>query len=218
MKNSSLDTFYAELSKHILIVQSFMEIKNFSFLIRACRLKPYSCIFKKQEPRLLLYRWWFDEFGNSLKIDNYKKVTIVQNDLALDRDKIACTDLYFGLSLANVAKISKLLHVCSGKESNYLHQDYVFLSFLGIDNYLRTYLHLGEWQQVSPLLLGLENLRFLANNKEINHILHMEDETHTPIPSTRSHQWLAASSQSKMLMDLIRKQHETASKLLEGIF
>jgi len=41
MKNPSLDSVYNSLNKHILLAESYTEIKKLAFIIKACRLKPY---------------------------------------------------------------------------------------------------------------------------------------------------------------------------------
>ena len=47
----------------ILLVQSYTEIPELSFIIKSCRLKPYSYFFKEQSNKIILYSWWFDECG-----------------------------------------------------------------------------------------------------------------------------------------------------------
>ena len=40
------------------------------------------------------------------------------------------------------------------------------MSFLGIDNYLRTFYYDDEWLRCSSLLLGIHNLQFLIKERE----------------------------------------------------
>lgn len=166
MKSPSLDSFYCQIKRAILLVQSYLEDKSLSFIITACRLKPYELIFGQQKYNLKLYNWWFDEFGNSFKINKNKTINIIYYDLSLNNGKkIICTDLYYGLSLDKIIKISKLLHIIIGKDSNtYL------LTFLGIDNYLRSYfIKDGRLFRVSPLFLGLKILKNIEKNKDIKY-------------------------------------------------
>src|SRR5271166_4318481 len=138
MRSPSLERLHAKLSRQIKLVESYTELAGMEFIIKACRLKPYDYVFKGRDSKLILHRWWFDEFGNSLMID--KKVKIIYNDLLLDRKLIISTDLYYGLSLDRVAKMSKLVHLVGGKDED-LYQDCYLLTFLGIDDHLRSYLY-----------------------------------------------------------------------------
>ncbi len=207
MKSPSIDKLHAQLNKHILLVQSYTEVKDLEFIIKSCRLKPHSYVFEDKNEKIVLHRWWFDEFGNSLKIEG-KTVKIIYNDLALEQDKIVCTDLYYGLSLEKIAKMSKLAHVFIGKDEDLL-QDCFFLTFLGIDNYLRSYMFLqGEWQQVSPLLLGVKNLKRIARDLDIKYFLHIENKKNMPIPCFTEQEWLTFMPPSSDFLTAIGKQQE----------
>jgi len=191
MKSPSLDTLYYQLNKHMLLAQSYTEINELFFIIKSCRLKPYSYVFEDRSPKLILHRWWFDEFGNSFKITTNKRIKIIYNDLALDKDSIICTDLYYGFSIEKVAKISKLGYFCWGKDEDF-QKDCMMVAFLGIDNYLRTYLYTcGEWQQVSPLLLGLKNLKLIGKNKDIKYFQKLPIKENVPIPCNSAEAWLS---------------------------
>jgi len=131
MKILSLDSFYKKIKRTVLLVEGYTEIKNLAFILTACRLKPIGLGSK-----LELHRHWVDEFGSSLKIIK-KKIQIVHNDLSIDREHLPCTDLYYGLSLERIVKMSKLSYLCYGQDEDEI---YYIISFLGIDNYLRTYL------------------------------------------------------------------------------
>ena len=98
MKTPSLDKLYTQLNKHILLAQSYTEVPELFFIIKSCRLKPNKYVFEEKSSKVVLYRDWFDEFGNSLQIKD-KKLNLIYNNLSLDANKIVCTDLYYGLSL-----------------------------------------------------------------------------------------------------------------------
>lgn len=167
----SLERFYTTIQRHCNLIQSYLELPNIEFVIKACRLKPCQLIFfiskkKKWYNKLVVYRWWFDEFGNSLEIDGKKRLIITYNDLRLKLKRITMTDLYAGLTMDRVAKMSSVIHIVNSKDED-LHQDCYLLTFLGLDHYFRSYLYwFGEWQQVSPLLLGIENLLQLAEKRD----------------------------------------------------
>lgn len=190
MKSPNIERLYAEIRKNILLTQSYTEIGELAFIIKACRLKPYSYIFEDKTYKLVLSRWWFDEFGNSIKIIN-KKIKIIYNDLELPRDKIVCTDLYHGLSLDRIAKASKLVFLSSGKDED-LNEDCFFITFLGIDNYLRSYMYLyGEWQHVSPLLLGMKGLKQISKYLDIKHFHINSNKENSALPCGRSTEWIS---------------------------
>lgn len=203
MKSPSLDTLYTQLDRHILLVQSYTEISDLFFIIKTCRLKPYQYIFQEKSDKLILYKWWFDEFGNSFKVSGANKTQIIYNDLALPRKNITSTDLYYGLSIDKIVKISKLGFICFGKDDD-LDQDCIILTFLGIDNYLRSFMYLyGEWQQVSPLLLGLHSLKMISENKDIKYFKKLETKENAPIPCATTEQWLTYMPPRKEFMSLL---------------
>ncbi len=213
MKNPSLDNLYAEIDKHILLVQSYTEIEQLAFILKACRLKPHSFIFGDRDNKLILHRWWIDEFGNSLKIEK-KRVRLSYNDLSLERHRIICTDLYHGLLLDKVAKISKLAHVIAGKDEDLL-QDSFFLTFLGIDNYLRSYMYLqDEWQQVSPLLLGLKNLKRIGENQDIKYFTELQNKE-IVIPCFSKQEWLTFLPANASFLALIERHQEALSLIFK---
>ena len=207
MHSPSLAFFYAKIEKHILLAQSYTEISNLSFIIKACRLKPYDIILNKNI-ELILHRLWVDEFGNSLHITNNKKILLTYNDLRLDRKKIACTDMYYGLSLQRVVKMSKLMYLCAGKDEDQ-YQDCYLLTLLGEDDHLRSYLYwYGEWQQVSPLLMGMKHLKLLASHIDIKYFQQLSGAENLPLPCVSGQAWLSFLPISKDFLDIINKQYE----------
>jgi len=215
MKSPSIDNFYTKLDKHILLAQSYTEVSELFFIVKACRLKPYPYVFEKRSEKIVLYRQWFDEFGNSLQITTKKRLQIIYNDLSLDRAALVCTDLYYGLSLDKIAKISKLAYLCLGKDED-LHQDCAVITFLGIDNYLRTYQFVyGEWQQVSPLTIGLRNLKIIAKNRDIKYFHQFDIKDNMPIPCTTSEQWLTFMPPSLNLIEELNQKYEQFAQVLQ---
>lgn len=213
MKSPSLDLIHNSLHRQILLAQSYTEVPELAFIIKACRLKPYDYVLKEKTSKLVLYKWWFDEFGNSLHIKG-KKLQITYNDLELDQEQIVCTDLYYGLSLDKVARISKLVYLQAGKDSE-RRQDCCLLTLLGLDNYLRSYLYLhDEWTQVSPLLLGLPTLRLLGRNLDTKYFRQLGNKDNMPVPCISSQEWISFVPLSPIFRKLVRNQCE----YLEGIF
>jgi hypothetical protein len=215
MKSPSIDNFYTKLDKQILLAQSYTEVGGLFFLIKACRLKPYSYIFEKRSDKIVLYRHWVDEFGNSLHITTKKRLQLIYNDLLVDRNALVCTDLYHGLTLDKVAKISKLAYLCLGKDED-LYQDCAIVTFLGIDNYLRSYQYLyGEWRLVSPLTIGIRNLKLIGKNRDIKYFHKFEIKDNMPIPCISSEQWLTFMPSSKAFLDHMEKGHEFIAPLFK---
>jgi hypothetical protein len=157
MRAPSNNYLYDKINNKIKTVKAFTEIDYLDNIITACRLKPYKYLLSKRDDRVPV--WWVDEYYNSLMIS--KKTHIIYNDLKIDRTKITSTDLYYGLSLSQILKISFAVHLVLSKEDCYL------LTFLGIDNYFRSYLiEDGQVEKVSPLLLGIKPLQRIFKNLE----------------------------------------------------
>lgn len=214
MKSPSLDHFYLKIDKKISLLEAYTEIKDLSFIIKSCRLKPYSYFFEKKDNRIILHRKWFDEFGNSFNILDNKKIQIVQNDILLEKDKIVCTDLYFNLKISKVFKMSKLLYIAAGKDED-TYQDSYMLGFLGLDNYWRNYLYFyGEWTQVSPLLMKLETLKLITQKREIKYFIELNNDKNIPMPCFTFKQWLTSLPMSEELLNTLQREHEPLLSVL----
>ena len=111
------------------------------------------------------------------------------------------------MSLNKIAKISKLVYICIGKDED-LNEDCAMITFLGIDNYLRTYLYLyGEWQQVSPLTLGLEHLKKIAKYQKFSFFKELKIKEKTQLPCVKPSQWLSYNPPSKILGSILEKNY-----------
>jgi len=213
MRSPSLERLHAKLSRQIKLAQSYTELAALEFIIKTCRLKPHDYVFGERDNTLKLHRWWFDEFGNSFILDK-KKIKIIYNDLRLDRKQIVCTDLYYGLSLERVAKMSKLVYLVAGKDED-LYQDCYLLTFLGIDDHLRSYLYwYGEWQQVSPLIMGVKSLQLLADHLDIKYFNQIGKKENSAIPCISGETWLSYLPPSESFVKLLGQQYETISHLI----
>lgn len=215
MINLSIENLYFVLDKHIKLVESYTEIKHMAFLIKACRLKPYSYVFNKKTQKIELFKKWFDEYGNSLNLIKGRRIVITQNDTSLDTSKIICTDLYYGLSLNKIAKISKMAFCYYGKDEDF-QQDCCMITFLGIDNYLRTYLYYNnEWKQVSSLMLGMNNLKLLIKYLDAKHFHKFSKKENTPIPCISGEAWLTFLPPSDDLLSLVKKECDYIIPILQ---
>lgn len=215
MRSPSIEWLHAKLDKQVRLAASYSEVAELEFIIKACRLKPYDYIFDDRSDKIILYRWWFDEYGNSLELAKNKRIEIVYNDLRLDRKRIVSTDLYYGLSLDRVAKMSKLVHLVSGKDED-VYQDCALLTFLGIDEHLRSYLYwYGEWQQVSPLIMGLRSLKTIANHIDVKHYHHLGNKENSAIPCISGEAWLSYLPASSAFLTDLNKQSEVLAAILK---
>jgi hypothetical protein len=216
MHSPSIDYLYTEIGKHILLARSYTEIPNLAFIIKACRLKPYDILLDRNK-KLRLHKRWVDEFGNTLQITKDKKINITYNDLSVKK-KITCTDLYYGLSIDKVVKMSKLIYLCAGKDED-LYQDCYLLALLGMDDYLRAYLYwYGEWQQVSPLLMGMEHLQLLAADLGVKYFYQLDENSKDiPIPCVSGKAYLSFVPLSQDFLDIVKKQYEMLLPILGQI-
>lgn len=206
MKSNSLDVIHNKLKKQILLTESFTEINGLATIIKMCRLKPHSYLLENKNDKLILYKWWIDEFNNSLKIIKNKRLKITYNDLSLDKNKIISTDLYYGLLIDKIYKISKLAFFFCGREED-LSSECAFLAFLGIDNYLRCFMFLhNEWLQISPLHLGLTNLKLIAKNLDIKYFLELKNKENFAIPCVSGQAWLTCLPVSENLLTILDRQ------------
>jgi hypothetical protein len=213
MRSPSLERLYAQLDKHILLAQSYTEVDELRFIIKACRLKPYSFL-EDRVPKLVLHRHWIDEFGNSLNIIKNKRIRITHNDLSLDREKIVCTDLYAGLSLEKVAKMSKLVFLCAMKEEETFTTQFL-VACLGLDNYLRAHICIdGEWSQVSPLYIGMRNLKIIARNLDIKYFREFGSKENAPLPCVTAREWISFMPPSSEFLQILGKEYDQSLSFL----
>lgn len=184
-----ISDFYLKINDHINLVESYSQIKGISNLIRSCRLKPKEFYIHKYT-KLILYKDWVDEYNNSISILTNKKINIYYNDLSIDKRNIINTDLYYGLPLNKIAKISKCFYLSYGKDEGI--NDICLISFLGLDSYIRTYLYLyDEWSQVSPLLMGIYNIESLLNGLNNVKFKKLTKKENNSIPCVNSQSWLS---------------------------
>jgi len=215
MKSPSLERVHSELERNIKFVESYTEIENLGFIIKACRLKPYQYIFENYRAKVYLYRQWFDEFYNSLSLKE-KDIYIIYNDYSLIKKSIISTDLYYGLSISKIAKMSKLIHLVAGKDED-LFQECYLLTFLGIDNHLRSYLYwYGEWQQVSPLIMGVKSLILLAQHIDLKYFNQIGNKENKALPCVAGETWLSYWPPSDNFQDLIKEKYPIINEILNN--
>ena len=108
------------------------------------------------------------------------------------------------------------MYLCAGLDQD-TQQDCFFLTLLGLDNYLRSYLYLyGEWRQVSSLLLGLNNLKILARHTDIQYFRNLSNKKDWPIPCSSAQEWLTCLPMSSALLSDLRKQSDKLADVLDA--
>jgi hypothetical protein len=141
-----------------------------------------------------------------LKIIKRNKLKIIYGDLLIDRSKIPNTDLYFGISIPKVIKMSKLMFINCGLDED-LYQENILVSFLGIDDRLRTYLYMyGAWQQVSTMLLGIKNLKEIAKNWDLNNFIELSKAENNALPCQSGRVWLSCLPPNEEFLSILDKQ------------
>lgn len=215
MTNCNLDRLHLKIKKHIILAKSFTEIKELEFIIKSCRLKPYNLINNK-DYKLTLHKWWYDEFGNSLKILKNKKLNIIYNDLSINPSNIICTDLYYGLTMDKVIKMSKLGFFFFGKEEDF-NSDIAIFAFLGIDNYLRCFMYAYDViVPISPLYLGIHNLNIIYRYLDIKFFLKLKIKKQLPIPCHSGQAWISYVPFSEEFNKILNHQPDHIIQLLKG--
>lgn len=207
MKSISIENLYNKIQRKILLAESYTEYPNLSFIIQSCRLKP-------SDNELTLERHWCDEYGNSLNIIKNKKIRIIENDLTIDKSQLTCTDLYDGLPIHKIAKVSKLVYLLTGKDED-LQEEHLIIAFLGIDNYLRVYyVYDGQMVMCSPLNLGMKILKSIAENRDIKFFTELNNKELVLFPCINQKSWISFYPASNKFLETISKECELFSQLL----
>jgi hypothetical protein len=210
MKTLGIDAFYHKINKHILLAESYTEIKNLSFIIKSCRLKP-SYILKTNDYELKLHTDWQDEFCNCLNIIN-KKIKINYNQVMYKNN--VTTDLYYGLSLRKIYLFSKLIFYYVGKDIE-TRDNFLFISMLGIDNFWRTYyVQNNELFNCSPLFMGTRLLRKISNNLDVKYFKSIAVKDKILISCTDVKAWLSFCPIHKNFLSEVKKYNEFASDFI----
>lgn len=209
MKSTSIEILHNKIQRKILLAESYTEYKDLSFIIRSCRLKPAN-----NDLSLSLNRKWIDEYGNSLNIIKNKRIKIIENDLSIDKNQLICTDLYDGLPIHKIAKVSKLAYVLVGKDEDF-QEEHLIIAFLGIDNYLRVYyIYDGQMAMCSPLSLGMKVLKTIAEYKDIRYFIELNNKDLVLFPCTTQKSWISFYPAPQKFIGAISKESDLFSQLL----
>lgn len=209
MKNLSINQLYEKMDKSIRLLEAHTEIEKLSFIIRACRLKPWFILENDVSSlnKIILHHLWFDEFNNSVEITKKHKLSIKYNDLKINHCKNICTDLYTSLSLEKICKISKLIHLYIGYEENEL---FSYVTFLGIDNFFRSYyLYENNWLNCSPLLLGINKILNICKHLDVKFFLNFKKKNNILFPCATGDEWISFLPASIEFSTMLAKRYDT---------
>lgn len=201
MKSFNINSYYDQINKNILLAQSYSEHNELAWIIKSSRLKPEEYLKNK----FTLCKKWVDEYGNSLSIIKNKKLQIIINDISAN--KTLTTDLYYGLQIEKIAKISNFVYICYGldDENNKMY----FLYFHGIDNYARCFMNIdGDWVKVSPLTIGIQHLKNIFKNKDIRFFKEFSNKEKMPFPCVQGKAWLSFIPVSAVFYREMEKEHD----------
>jgi len=231
-KNLVIERFHIQLEAYINLAAKFVEKPEVAFMIRSCRMKPKAMMtsgrkIAEELKTLTLQKEWFDEWGNSVAIQKNSlpanRVGFNFEDLTIERDDLSSSDIYFGLSLENVKKVSRVVMVSVGIDEDFL-EPCCLLSFLGLDGFLRSHLlFCGEWNQVSPLYMGEQGFRVLFKTLQkiddgegVVFKIQQGKEKSLPTPCFRADQWISCLPVSKEFLETLKKGgHEMLAEILK---
>lgn len=186
--NFTVEEFYQKIKTELNLVKGYLEDNEIIDIIIQCRLKPYNHNFSGRKKISKFKTHWIDEFGNSLYLIK-KRIKIIENDLNIDKNKIKYSDLYYGLDIGNIIKISKIMYLIDGIDED---DDRIYIiTLLGIDNYLRTFVcQNNQWIRLSPLCLGIDNLRKIIKNEDIKSWKRIKSREDIIIPCKCKDEWI----------------------------
>lgn len=212
MKTFSIEYLHTKLDRHIKLVASYLERPEIDWIIRSARLKPYRFVFDNFDKKLILHDWWIDEYGNSLVFNKKKKIQIIEGDIRINHSKLVSSDLYGSLEWHRVSQFSKLTY--------YLHssEDYEVLGFVGLDGFLRVFSNFeGEWNNYSPLLLGIETLQEIYRNFDLETFIELKNIKNNLNPCLQSRAWVSSWPPTKNFTLILREQNGSVLDTIKGI-
>jgi len=140
------------------VTASFLQDKAIYDMIMFCDITPTKAKPKVLNPVIS----WTDSFGCSI---SFNKKTITYSNL----EKPINQDMYSGLSLEKILKITDKICIVKGIDEDYL-KPFIYYNCLCVDNKIRSYLIYNDnLYKTSPLYLGYDNLYEFVRNKNIIH-------------------------------------------------
>ncbi len=212
MKITSLKTYYQNIIRNIKVLTGYTEAKYLEFLIKSCQLRPYDYHFNNVNKKVILHRKWFDNYGNSLNLEG-KEIKILFGDTCLVDKKISSLDFYENLDIIKTRKISKLMCFL---DCEILGHQIFLLSFLGIDDYLRTFCIIGDdVKKISSLFLGNLIIKQIFENIKEKHFKEIKIKKNIIPPGCNSAKgWIVALPAHTDFKSLVGKNYEQLTKIV----
>lgn len=213
MQNFEIEKLYDFLDSQIKLATAYTEYQNLTQIIKMCRLKPFDMMINRlPSNKLKLHNKWVDENNNALIINKDKSIKIKTSIL----DKYHCinTDLYQNLSIEKIFKISKLLYFFNGKDEDKL-ENHIILSFLGIDNFLRTFVYVyGKWECYPSLFLGLDVLSKIVDNANLKYYTEVTSEKTVVYPCQTQEEWISSLPIQSGFISILENKSSYITQLL----
>lgn len=144
-KSLDIYSLYDKIDKSIKVLSANIRDPNMISLIKACRYKPLQFL-KENKTNILLYNDWIDESNHVISFNKRKKSFSQFKDYYyLGVDKNITTDIYYGLDIYKIHKISTRAYCVTGF-SEIDDSLNIYICFLGMDNFLRAFWYFdNEW-------------------------------------------------------------------------
>jgi hypothetical protein len=209
-----IDRLHINIHSSIELAAALMKMPCIADIIRLCQMTPKNLIDKNHSNELYYnsdvkttshyYSHWVDPFGHVMKLNKSHGWFEIQPYIIGARsENIYNRDMYAGLSIAKIAKISKFIDILFGKDID-LEEDYIVLTFLGIDDKLRTYVYIyGEWESYPSLLIGSKALRDISENKAMSEFKEIRAARRIIYECSSQKRWLSALPLPKELSIMI---------------
>lgn len=210
VKTLNLNSFYEKINTQIKTTAAYAEIESLEFIIKSCRLKPYP-----KNSQANHYKKWIDEYHNSYCINDNKIFKETYNDLEIDVN-MSTSDLYYGLPLDKIYKISKMMFLYIGKDEE-TREDLIVISFLGIDNYWRAYyIQKDEIMNCSPLVIGFDMMDDIYKNLDIKYYteIKVKQDIILECDCDTDKAWLSYCPPHQDFLDVVKEHNEFAYEFL----
>jgi hypothetical protein len=137
-------------------LEKFTGINKLTDMFLACNIRPS---IKKNG----FQYHWRDDYNNTIEVVK-KKLKVTYNDINISADP---KDQYLHLPIEKVSRISEIVYFLE------LNNTYI-ISFLGIDNILRTFIKENTWERIPSLMLGLDAIKDIIEYNDIISFIKLE--------------------------------------------
>lgn len=163
------------------------KLKNLAITVMADQVFTDMLNFCNLEPDIIKYKYkfvpnWSDHFGYTVSFENKKDPKILFTRI----DKNLNTDLYSGLNLNQILKITDKICIVKGNDS-VLNKNITIYVCLCVDNKIRSFIDYNDKiEKISPLIIGYKNLyEFIKNKNTIHWITSTNNEIEINLENVR---------------------------------